>query len=156
MSLDIFLFLWCFYHFGALFGICVPVWRQRVWEEISRTELLCGVRKMKICAISGMVCHVWLGLCVLLELHCSGECSTWSLKSSGQCAVGKVLNMKTKLHQTADQEKGLGFCNTGGSWDSGSVNLMLQFSNWAAENYFDKWKKGDKGDAFPFSKYWHL
>lgn len=32
--------------------------------------------------------------------------------------LGEVFNMKTKLHQPGDQEKGLGFCNTAGSWDS--------------------------------------
>lgn len=72
MSLDIFLFLWCFSLCSALYGICVPVWRQCVWEEISRAELLCGVRKIKACAISGTVCHVCLSLCVLLELQCLG------------------------------------------------------------------------------------
>lgn len=153
MSLDIFLFLWCFHLFTALFGICVPEWRQYVWEEISRTELLCGVREMEICAIIGLVCRVWLGLCVVLELHCSGECSPWSLKDNGS-VLGEVLTTKTKSHQTGDQ-KCLGFYSTGGSWGSASVNLMLQFSNWAAENYFGEWK-GDKGDAFPFSVYWHL
>lgn len=150
MSLDIFLFLWCFHLFSALFGICVPVWRQRVWEEISRTELLCGVRKMEICAIIGVVCHVGLGLCVLLELHCSGGCSTWSLKDNGDCA-GWGIHHENQV--TPNRRSGE---VPGGSWGSESVNLMLQFSNWAAENYFDEWRKGDKGDAFPFSVYWHL
>lgn len=35
--------------------------------------------------------------------------------------------MKTKLHQTGDQEKCLGYYNTGGSRHSESVTLMLQY-----------------------------
>lgn len=51
-----------------------------------------------------------------------------ALRTMGS-VVGEVFNMKTKLHQTGDQEKCLGFYNTGGGWDSESVNLMLQYSN---------------------------
>lgn len=86
-----------------------------MWEEISRAELLCGVRKMKICAVVG-----WFP-CVL-GLSC------WSCPAQVSAApgalgtvgsvLGEVFNMKTKFHQPGDQEKGLGFCNTAGSWDS--------------------------------------
>lgn len=95
---------------------------------------------------------------VCVSCWSSGECSTWSPENNGQLLNNLLwisyLTMKTSLHQTGDQEKCLGFYNTGGSWDSESVDLMLQYSNGAAEKYFDKWKKGGKGDAFSFSMYW--
>lgn len=52
-----------------------------------------------------------------------------ALRTAGSVLGKSYLSMKTKLHQTGDQEKCLGCYNTGGSWDSESVNLMLQYSN---------------------------
>lgn len=95
-----------------------------MWEEISRAELLCGVRKMKTCAVGGTVCHICLSLCPAGAALLRVSAAPGALRTLGSVLWISYLTMKTKL-----QEKCLGFSNTGGSWDSESVNPMLQYSN---------------------------
>lgn len=156
----------CLLIFFCFFGVFISVVHYLAFVCLCE-DRVCGRRSLEL--NSFVVWGRWESVQLVdLFATCAWVCvSCWSCTAPVNAAPGALrttgtelwisyLTMKTKLHQTGDQEKCLGFYNAGGSWDSGSVELLLQYSNGAAENYFDEWKKGDKGDAFSFSVSWHL
>lgn len=126
----------CLLIFFCFFGVFLSVvhsmafvclcGRQCVWEEISRVNSFVVWGKCKpVQLVELFAMYAWASVSCW-SCTAQGECSTWSLKNNRQCTGGELFNHENQGAPNRDQEKCLGCYNTGGSWDSESVNLMLQ------------------------------